>query len=75
LLLKYHGFLWLDESNGMLVAKCDTLEWKSGHHERGYQLIGVRDNSSEYEHWRFYDAIDLIAAYEQPAYLNVDGVQ
>jgi hypothetical protein len=72
LLLKYHGLHWLAESYGMLVAKCDTLEWKSGHHERGYQLIAVRDDSSEFEHWRFNDAIDLIAAYEQPAYLNVE---
>jgi hypothetical protein len=53
LLLKYHGLHWLDESIGMLVAKCDTLEWKSGHHERGYQLIGVRDNGSEYENLHY----------------------
>jgi hypothetical protein len=43
-----------------------------GQHERGYHLIGIRDNSSEYQHWRFHDTIDLITTYEQPAYLNVE---
>jgi hypothetical protein len=32
----------------------------------------VRNDDGEYEHWRFHDVIDLIAAYSQPEYLKVE---
>jgi hypothetical protein len=54
------------------VAKCDSLEWNKGRLNHGYQLIGVRNDDGVYEHWRFHDVIDLIAAYAQPEYLNVE---
>lgn len=71
LLVKYHGLHWLDENDVLIVAKCLELEWRSGRHEYGYHLIGVRDSDGVSDYWRFHEVVDLIAAYDQPAYLNV----
>jgi hypothetical protein len=42
LLLKYHGLHWLDGTDCMQVAKCDSLEWNKGRLNHGYHLIGVQ---------------------------------
>jgi hypothetical protein len=61
----------LDEEDELIVAKSDELQWRSDRHEYGYNLIGVRASDGVSDHWRFHEVVDLIAAYPQPANLNV----
>jgi hypothetical protein len=61
----------VDDEDELIVAKSDELQWRSAHHEYGYNLIGVRASDGVSDHWRFHEVVDLIAAYPQLENLNV----
>jgi hypothetical protein len=79
LLQKYVGLRWIDPDEGrdeLTIVDHECMEYQGGRNAPGWCVIGVRDSDGVYEPWQICggDVIDLIAAYEQPAELNVEVV-
>ena len=78
LLQKYGGLSWVDpdpdDGFEVITAEECNMEFQGGRGGQGWCLIGTRQEDGAMEPWVIDIVIDLIAAYEQPAEMNVEVI-